>query len=69
MIGLKQLNSIECNELSYSYIYWPNKARLEYQLKPGEISVFFGASVLHERTFIKKGGSTSSLLISYRPVE
>lgn len=70
MVGLKQTSKVgnKCN-LSSSFIYWPNKPRFNYQLKPGEIAIFFGAAVLHGRTKIGESEETSSLLISFRPSE
>lgn len=68
MIGLKQVNELDNKiKLSSSFVYWPNKVPLYYQLQPGEVSIFFGASVLHGRTKLDEGEITNSLLISFRP--
>ena len=68
MVGLRQQNKQDANKiLSSSIIFWPESSRLEYRLKPGEISVFFGACVLHGRTYIAPGESVQSLLMSFRP--
>jgi len=68
MLGLKQqLKPGYRQKLSSSFIYWPNKKPLEYRLFPGEISIFFGACVLHGRSRLDEGEATSSLLMSFRP--
>lgn len=70
MIGLKQISSnLKKVKLSSSFLYWPNKPRFEYQLEPGEISIFFGACVLHGRTILDDGEVTQLLLLSFRPQE
>ena len=68
MVGLKQDYPIEINnEPSSSFIYWANRRPFHYRLLPGEIAIFFGSSVIHGRTPLKKGESVNSLLVSFRP--
>lgn len=55
------------NLASSSVAYWPGRDRFDYQLKPGEISIFFGVATLHGRTPICHGEKATSLLISFRP--
>lgn len=55
------------NNRSSSFIFWPNKKPLYYQLQPGEIAIFYGSSVIHGRTPIGKEESINSLLVSFRP--
>lgn len=68
MVGLKHdfSNDIK-NNTSSSFIYWANKKPLHYRLLPGEIAIFFGSSVIHGRTPVKKDEKINSLLVSFRP--
>lgn len=65
MIGLKHEG---INKKSSSIIYWPDAEPLEYQLRPGEMTIFFGTTMVHGRTPISKGEEVHSLLLSFRPV-
>ena len=67
MIGLRHESEIY-NKSSASVSYWPDFPRLDYQLKPGEISIFYGVSVLHGRTPVLAGELVHSMLLSFRPV-
>lgn len=68
MVGLAQENAQNpANQQSSSVIFWPHSPRLDYRLQPGELSIFFGASVLHGRTRVASGESVRSLLMSFRP--
>ncbi|WP_156187968.1 hypothetical protein [Chromobacterium sp. LK11] len=67
MLGLRH----ECERgtfASRSVVYWPDQSRLDYQLKPGELSIFFGVSTLHGRTPVDHGEKVQSLLLSFRPL-
>jgi len=67
MMCLSQKSSAPDSETSSSFIYWPDSKRFNYRLKPGEVSIFFGASVLHGRTMVSSDEKTKLLLISFRP--
>lgn len=54
---------------SSSVSYWPNQKRLDYQLRPSEISIFFGVSALHGRTPVGDNETVTSILLSFRPSE
>jgi hypothetical protein len=66
MVGLRH-DSISGVLSSSSVIYWPDRPRLNYQLRPGEVAIFFGVSVLHGRTPVVAGETVHSLLLSFRP--
>jgi hypothetical protein len=66
MVGLRH----ECKRnifSSRSVFFWPDKERLEIQLKPGEIVVFAGVSAVHGRTPVAEDEKVHSLLLSFRP--
>lgn len=65
MIGLE--HSSEGSKRSASVAYWNSSPRLDYQLAPGEISVFFGTCALHGRTPVVHGERVISLLLSFVP--
>lgn len=67
MVGLKHEFPDRTINSSSSFIYWANKKPLHYRLLPGEIAIFFGCTVIHGRTPVKKDESINSLLISFRP--
>lgn len=67
MVGLRH----DCRNgrfSSRSCSYWPERERFDYQLKPGELSIFFGVSAVHGRTPVEEGEAVHSLLMSFKPV-
>ncbi len=68
MVGLRHDYPEELrDDTSYSFIYWANRKPFYYRLLPGEMAIFFGSSVIHGRTPLKKRESINSLLVSFRP--
>jgi hypothetical protein len=65
MIGLR--HDYTSVPSSASVVYWADRPRLDYRLKPGELALFFGVSALHGRTPVVEGETVHSLLLSFRP--
>ena len=66
MIGVE--HDFSNSRHSKSVCYWPHLGRYDYQLAPGEISIFFGVCTLHGRTPLVEDENITSLLLSYRPI-
>jgi hypothetical protein len=61
-------HTIENSELSSSSVfYWPGKDKNEIKLRPGELIIFSGISVLHGRTPVLEDERVTCLLFSFKP--
>lgn len=67
MLGLE--HKFKNEKTSKSIIYWPNKEPFEYSLSQGEMSIFFGTSMIHGRTPISTDESLAVLLFSFKPCQ